>query len=753
MPDVDRQNIGEHEEADVMPVDSSSVEMVAALALSDQGHAPRPPEEPAIDLIRIFQTIPEDDPNDMSHLWPGQDLFADYGPAEPNQSAHLSTSDDTDEEALEMSRDKYNRILHHMTLARTGAELAAWVNEEQDQPLRLARRILVILTYGLIPCPEHNVDDGDEDMDEDDDNSTAMDDTSSLLDDAVSQVMTTVSSASSNRSLKSAQSLRVLTLKHLSLLSSQSRAASRSVEPGPSQPQSFSLPDLFPMPGRARGRRAAADHSHSGPMISRFGRSAFEEHRSHATGASSFNRDMLPAEDRLQLMFHGNEGEHLDLNLSHKPKVRLQLPEYDIDAELYLFDDLSHLKCTLVFNLVPQFNKLLKKSVHIKIPITRGWRELSVPLHHIPHMVLGTIPNGELVYIFFPQHYKMPEMDPDRPGHTLPYKANTYMSNAMHERFFDEFIAPGIKELGDAFNNHTSLTYEMYKQAADAPARERGTDNNASNSGGMKIPVSPQNMTYMWPVLKRLLFPAKEPAEKDLDEDLDEDSLDPLLYPFFMVDGKNLKLSYKAQNKSLKSCIDTFTDKCKQTIHPDAGLTRYPTMQHTSFADIAAEFSTGDNVPHTLFARRCCQDNTVRFLYGQVDGTLTHGVDAGQAGSHGTGDSDGDGDGNSEYGNGDGDHDRDEDGDGDGDEDGDEDGDGDGDEDSEDGAATAGNDKAMDGEDSGAEEDDDDVIMGDDWRGGGDGGHDGEGSVRKEQGKYGVGLMKLYWLKANETRS
>lgn len=87
----------------------------------------------------------------------------------------------------------------------------------------------------------------------------------------------------------------------------------------------------------------------------------------------------------------------------------------------------------------------------------------------------------------------MPEINLDHLSHTLPYKPKTYLSYVIYERFFNEFIIPSLKELGNAFNNHAPSMFKTYMQATNALAHERGTNDDANmdpRGSKMKILVS-----------------------------------------------------------------------------------------------------------------------------------------------------------------------------------------------------------------------------------------------------------------------
>jgi hypothetical protein len=354
---------------------------------------------------------------------------------------------------------------------------------------------------------------------------------------------------------------------------------------------------------------------------------------SHATG---LDRDQLPSAGRLDAMFTGWreqdrwKGAEICLHADDVPERKIAPAVYDVDSFLHITRDPSDFKGPLQICLSPQPNRLLSKSIHVKVPISVGGKNERVPIHKIPHLVLAH-ERFTVIYILFPRLY------------TGQKKASVHLRDEQHALFFEGVIRPSFERIGMHFEHHLPGNYSSVRSASHIAAEATGS--SAVRGGSVEVSYNKENLAELWGVMREVLRDADRGRASDGfgDEapvDLDIDKLWQFGDPIFLLNRKDTKLLYKTDH-TISSAVDGFWEQNKRAVDPYirspdlddddsdyniAGGSRSGTDDdddddRTQLLDVASEFVPTRN-GFTVLARRCCQHNTMLFLHGEVKEAL-----------------------------------------------------------------------------------------------------------------------------------
>ncbi|RBR24106.1 uncharacterized protein FIESC28_03105 [Fusarium coffeatum] len=203
--------------------------------------------------------------------------------------------------------------------------------------------------------------------------------------------------------------------------------------------------------------------------------------------------------------------------------------------------------------------------------------------------------------------------------------------------FFDGFIRPSIEKIGPHFVHHLPGSYDSV-QAASRIARE-SSGSAAVRGAAFEVPYSEENLPRLWSVMQEAL----DRAERDMAADglrpgdgggVRETEDASRLWQFgdaiFLCSYKDTKLWHQSPGSSIAGVLGDFRARCgvvnfeqepaasSRSGNPAYGNDRTePTLRgQTQLVDVASELLPTRS-GHTVLARRCCQYNTLRFLYGQ----------------------------------------------------------------------------------------------------------------------------------------
>lgn len=371
----------------------------------------------------------------------------------------------------------------------------------------------------------------------------------------------------------------------------------------------------------------------------------------HAT--LRLTREDLPAAERLRARFCGwprdssLAGAEVCVHVDDRPREPMRAAVHDVDSFLHLTRDPHDFAGPLRICLSPQPASLLDKSIHLSVPVTVVVTEngqprqttRQVPLHRIPHLVLGR--HGKnVLYMFFPRMYTEGEDGPKK-------KSTPHLTHEHHRWFFEGLLQPSFARVGPAFYQHV---HHHNFSAVLAAARAATEATGAPSGRGTCIDVTfkAENLPVLWNTMRDAL----DAAERDPASQLWRFG-----EPVFLYDCKNIKLeTQNAQppgsqtGSTAADALDAFwgattviarsgltspTPQASGSPWPRpqdrvaAHATRWPQEGRQQFLDLAAEFLPAAQ-GHTALARRCCQYNTFLFLTGQTRQALFGERDAAQ---------------------------------------------------------------------------------------------------------------------------
>ncbi|KAH7230971.1 hypothetical protein BKA59DRAFT_536001 [Fusarium tricinctum] len=247
--------------------------------------------------------------------------------------------------------------------------------------------------------------------------------------------------------------------------------------------------------------------------------------------------------------------------------------------------------------ITAQPSLFLSKSIHVRVPIQVGEKIKQVPIYQIPHTVLAH-QRPRTVYMFFPRLYD----DKRRKKGPVPLR------EGQNRLFFDSFIRPSIEKVGPHFESSGSA---------------------AVRGAAFEVPYSEENLPRLWSVMQEAL----DRAERDMAADglrpggdgsvqgmEDASRLWQFGDAIFLCSYKDTKLWH---HRCSVVSLEQEPAASSHTGNPAYGNNRTdPTpWRQTQLVEVASEFLPTRS-GHTVLARRCCQHNTLRFLYGQSEKAL-----------------------------------------------------------------------------------------------------------------------------------
>ena len=107
---------------------------------------------------------------------------------------------------------------------------------------------------------------------------------------------------------------------------------------------------------------------------------------------------------------------------------------YDIDSIMGFAGSLAMAKQGIRFNPTPHVVSNLAADIHLTFPVVgEGGRPRQVPLHMVPHYLLGRLVGQEdiTIFLFFPRLHGR-------------RRANNYLSQEVLRRWMDKVLLPAI---------------------------------------------------------------------------------------------------------------------------------------------------------------------------------------------------------------------------------------------------------------------------------------------------------------------
>ncbi|KAL9572227.1 hypothetical protein ACKAV7_003640 [Fusarium commune] len=203
--------------------------------------------------------------------------------------------------------------------------------------------------------------------------------------------------------------------------------------------------------------------------------------------------------------------------------------------------------------------------------------------------------------------------------------------------FFDGFIRPSIEKIRPHFVHHLPRTYDSVRAASRIAMESSGSA--AVRGAAFEVPYSEENLPRLWSVMQEAL----DRAERDMAADglrpgdsggVRETEDASRLWQFgdaiFLCSYKDTKLWHQSSGSSIAGVLGDFRARCGvvsleqepaasiRSGNPACGNNRAePTAWgQTQLVDVASELLPTRS-GYTILAQRCCQYNTLRFLYRQ----------------------------------------------------------------------------------------------------------------------------------------
>ncbi|KXH25901.1 hypothetical protein CSIM01_13837 [Colletotrichum simmondsii] len=293
------------------------------------------------------------------------------------------------------------------------------------------------------------------------------------------------------------------------------------------------------------------------------------------------------------------EYRSVDLENDNQHNIDLSQTRFDIDSFIQVVPSITSFKHPIKYTPVPQRGNMIASSIHVRHVVTVDGKETKVALHKIPHISFGTT-QGAPIYLFFPNLYQeVQERASTMGGHTQ-------LTEDEYRFIYDKVIYPALlRVLSVPEQGHIP---SCYNDAVDIAKQSRG-HKDAEQTG--RLPAFGFDISSNH--LGRLgdLLDAYGPEELSFCDGM-----------FFVLDQKNTKLTYGGQ-RSASVCVEQFWEKQSSIVDEDDA--DIPNIATPQLIDLGAEWapSQGNCNALVLLARRCCQRNTLRFLYGQdIEWTL-----------------------------------------------------------------------------------------------------------------------------------
>ncbi|KAH7169649.1 uncharacterized protein B0J16DRAFT_383561 [Fusarium flagelliforme] len=345
---------------------------------------------------------------------------------------------------------------------------------------------------------------------------------------------------------------------------------------------------------------------------------------------TGLRRDQLPPASRLEAQFAGWHEDkdwsdaEVCLHRDDVPQRKLAPAVHDIDSFLHVTKDPRSLRGPLNICITAQPSLLLSKSIHVRVPIRVGEKIKQVPIYQIPHTVLAH-QRPRTVYMFFPRLY----------DEKCRKKGPVPLREEQNRLFFDGFIRPSIEKIGPQFVHHLPGSYDSVRAASRIAMESSGSA--AVRGAAFEVPYSEENLPRLWSVMQEALNRAERDiaADGSVRETEDASRLWQFGDAIFLCSYKDTKLWHQSSGSSIAGVLGNFRARCgvvsleqEPTANTGSGNPPYeddrtePTpWRQTQLVDVASELLPTRS-GHTVLARRCCQYNTLRFLYGQSEEAL-----------------------------------------------------------------------------------------------------------------------------------
>ncbi|KAK3345776.1 hypothetical protein B0T25DRAFT_583096 [Lasiosphaeria hispida] len=123
------------------------------------------------------------------------------------------------------------------------------------------------------------------------------------------------------------------------------------------------------------------------------------------------DQKIYPSFSRLYHLFFGlpglQENKEICLHKDAPSKPLLQYSIKDVNSSITIFSNLNSFQASIYLAIIPQPSRLLQQSIHLSYTIKVDGKQQDVPIHKIPHMLLGTTGSrSHPVYVFFPHMYR-----------------------------------------------------------------------------------------------------------------------------------------------------------------------------------------------------------------------------------------------------------------------------------------------------------------------------------------------------------
>ncbi|KAF4960038.1 hypothetical protein FGADI_1241 [Fusarium gaditjirri] len=343
-------------------------------------------------------------------------------------------------------------------------------------------------------------------------------------------------------------------------------------------------------------------------------------------------RNKLPSPSRLEAQFVGWKedkdwsGAEVCLHRDDVPQRKLAPAVHDVDSFLHITKDPHSLRGPLNICTTPQPTLILKKSIHVSVPIRVGEKMKQVPIYQIPHIVLAH-QRPRTVFMFFPRLY----------NEERSKKGPVHLQDEQYRLFFNGFIKPSIEQIGPHFVHHLPTSWDATMAASRINIESSGSA--AVRGAAVEVPYSEANLPRLWNVMQEALDRADRDMAADglrpggsrsVGDTEDASRLWQFGDPIFVCSYKDTKLWHQSPSSSISGVLGDFRAQCgivsleqepAASTHsgsPADGNSRTEStpLRQTQLIDVASELLSR-RPGHTALARRCCQYNTLRFLYGQ----------------------------------------------------------------------------------------------------------------------------------------
>lgn len=306
-------------------------------------------------------------------------------------------------------------------------------------------------------------------------------------------------------------------------------------------------------------------------------------------------REAFPPDARFKTLFTGcspntPDGNHVYLYHPQYEADNVQTPYWDVDSALSVFTDLGRLVARLDYMPKRQPTRHLSTSLHINVPVKDYRAGMGanasdvVPIHRVPHILFGKV-DGWPLYIFFPRMYGK-----------AARKNVQHLTDDDYRTIYQDLTLPAVEATGPDVSHHFPKNFDSIL----------GADVNKAYT------IKASDLGTFWGRIQETLS-AVESTGSPLWRFGD---------PFFLYDRAGHKLQFK-NGESVNKCLNLFWEEHDQWIPLFPSST--PDTLDQQYIDIAAEFLPPVHPTRpkaVILPRRCCQENTTKFLLDYHPSTI-----------------------------------------------------------------------------------------------------------------------------------